>query len=102
MVRPIGKRPAGVEPSPSRRFARTPFLPTRAVCGPPTGRQQPSSPRTQVLAVAYVDLAVPARTVITCREGAPEGVGRSFARFAGLFSTEMVDSWTARSIEARY
>jgi len=60
IVRPIGKRPAGVEPSPSRRLARTPFLPTRAVYGPPTGSQQPSSPRAQVLVVAYVDRAVAA------------------------------------------
>src|SRR3954465_8501414 len=102
MVRPIGKRPAGVEPSPSRRFARTPFLPTRAVYGPPTGSQQPSSARTQVLAAAYVDLVVPARTVISCREVASAGVGRSFARFAGHGAPAMVASWSARSIKARY
>ena len=41
-------------------------------------------------------------TVINCREAAPAGVARSFARFAGHVATAMVASWTARSIEARY
>jgi len=80
IVRPIEKRPAGVDPSPSRRFARTPFLPTRAVYGPSTGSQQPPSPRAQVLALASVDLAVAARTVINCREAVSAGVARSLAR----------------------
>src|SRR6478609_5646329 len=91
-----------VEPSPSRRFARTPFLPTRAVYGPPIGSQQPSSPRAQVLVVAYVDRPVAARTVISCREAASAGVARSFARFVGHVATAIVASWTARSIGARY
>src|SRR5690242_1101936 len=35
IVRPIGKVPIGVVPSPSRRLTRIPFQPTRAEYGPP-------------------------------------------------------------------
>ena len=37
IVRPILNVPAGVVPSPSRRFAETPFFPRRAAYGPATG-----------------------------------------------------------------
>src|SRR5688572_702790 len=72
--------PIGVVPSPSRRFRRSPFQPTRAGNGPATARQQPPA-RRHVRSVACVVRAVGAVTVISCR---PRGSGsRLLAALAG-------------------
>ena|SRR5438477_548393 len=61
----IGNVPIGVVPSPSRRSARRPFQPTRAVYGPATGSQH-SPVRRQVRSVADVVRSRGALTVTTC------------------------------------
>ena len=82
MIGWIRNVPIGVVPSPSRRFARSPFRPTRAGYAALAGIQH-GPERRHVLNVACVVRGVAAATVISCV--VPEG-GRgtsSFATFDG-------------------
>jgi hypothetical protein len=88
----IGYVPIGVVPSPSRRLARRPFQPTRAVYGPATGSQQ-SPERRHVRSVAEVVRSRGALTVISCvvDTGTFEYVGQAVASAAAT-------TWTASVI----
>ena len=97
MVGPIRNVPAGVVPSPSRRFDESPLRPTRAGYGPPAAVQQ-SPLRRQIRSDADVVRARAASTVMSC-----DAVGctrRSFARFDGQTAAAAARN-VASSIGAR-
>src|SRR3712207_8526006 len=74
--------PIGVVPSPSRRLARIPLQPTRAVDARAAAVQH-SPVRRQIRSVAYVDFVVAVSTVISCCVAGGGAMRRSFAVFAG-------------------